>query len=123
MILAFKKEFVPKIKSGTKIHTIRRDKKREARAGTELELTHRERIFCNKTCKGTQRVFMTCESEDCLTISIDGRRISHKEQEDLAINSGFNCYDTFYVWFITKIELNEDEVYSGRIIHWTDKRY
>jgi len=123
MKLEFKAHFECKLLDGSKIHTIRRGKGRKIKQGTGLELMHKEREMAHTVCTGTQRVFMTYQWGDYLSISVGAREITHKEQEDLAFNSGFESYDDFYMWFFKKIEAHPDELYSGRIIHWTDKRY
>ena len=48
-------------------------------------------------------------------IFIDERLISKKEAEQLAINDGFDSYESFIKYF--------DREFSGKIIHWTNLKY
>lgn len=125
MILVFKKQFESKIKAGTKIHTIRKDKDRTWSQGKLIEFTNDNNsdIFGALQCTGCQSIFITYEYGRYFTISIDGREIDISEHEELAENSGFDSYNQFYDWFMPKIQRHPDQQYSGRIIHWTNKRY
>jgi hypothetical protein len=50
-----------------------------------------------------------------LDLIIDGRLLEINEVEKFAHNDGFDSLEDFFAYF------NED--FTGKIIHWTDKRY
>jgi len=133
MIIGFKERFVDKIKSGTKIHTIREDKHDRWSEGRKIYLatgvrTKNYQQFAEKTCTGTQKISIRYyDNKQRVRITIDDRffgtafydqgRISYyvSELEDLARNDGFDSVDEFFQWF------HKD--FAGKIIHWTQLKY
>lgn len=120
----FKKKptgFVPKIKKGIKIHTIREDKSNRWRAGLKIHFATGVRSK-NYNCfkKGVVKSIQKIEIKWNETwfypfVYIDGRLLHLMEIEKLAINDGFETIDDFCKWF--------DKDFTGKIIHWTDFKY
>lgn len=129
MVLAFKHQFVHKIWSGQKIHSIREDKKNRWHPGQKIHMatgvrTNNYTCFSDSNiCTGTQRIFMTYFSGKMIEISIDEHYLSHSEIDQLVKNDGFDSYDDFFNYFYPMIMAHKDEYFSGKIIHWTDFRY
>ena len=75
-------------------------------------------------CDGTQKIqFVWKEQADpndlSLSIFIDGRKITDQHTLDLlALNDGFDSYAEFIKW-----ESWDKKSFTGKIIHWTSKRY
>jgi hypothetical protein len=131
MILGFHPQFVLKIKNGTKIHTIRQDKKNRWHDGMKIHFATGVRSkryvqFQSGKCKSTQIIIIKHRKGDfpqkgiwidgVLRFSING--VLHNGTEfmtTLALNDGFKNYDDFFDWF--------DKDFEGKIIHWTDFRY
>lgn len=113
------------LKVAPKLHTIRIDEKRRWRAGKDIHFFINNRkpnmfMFAPVTkVVSTQSIFMTYFHE--LEISIDSRQLCHAEIDELFKNDGFNNFDDFESYFLS--QMNEDKEFSGKIIHWTDKRY
>ncbi len=55
---------------------------------------------------------------DEIGVSIDQKSLTLKEISELAINDGFESTRRFFEWFE-----NYGSEFSGKLIHWTDKRY
>lgn len=117
MILGFKKQFVPKILDGTKIHTIREDKHNRWKAGQLINFatgvrTKDYKEFKKGKCVSVQKIYI--DSESC-TISVDGRWLKKDEMEKLTFNDGFVTWEHLFMWF--------RDGFSGKIIHWTAYKY
>lgn len=129
MILSFKKQFVEPIKTGRKIHTIRKDPSRRWKRGKNIHFstgvrTKKYECFGNGECKSTQTVFMTYAYNDLIEISIDGAELfDYKERLEFAQNDGFDTWEDFFNWFYPIIQADPNKEFSARLIHWTDKRY
>ncbi len=126
MVLPFKKQFKEPIISGTKIHAIRDDKTNRWKAGKVIHMatgvrTKQYECFNIAECVSTQRIFIT--KEWTLEVSIDHRELSPSEILTLAKNDGFEGIADFENWFVPLIDKDENLCYSGKLIHWTDKRY
>lgn len=114
-----------------KKHTIRRDSKNRWKEGNDIHF-----IIYNRTparmqfapvvkVQSIQKIeisyhqikdwkgFIT--NNNAPMIRIDGCVMSGSEAEELAINDGFDSLDAFFEWF--------SEDFTGKIIHWTDKKY
>jgi len=128
MILGFNKRFPDKILSGEKIHTIREDKHNRWEIGRWIHFatgvrTPEYKCFKQDICDGTQKIEIKYNLpwSDFPSVYIDGHLFSYFIERDwevlyeLARNDGFKDFKEFCGWF------NKD--YSGKIIHWTSKRY
>ena len=132
MILSFKKEFEPLIKSGSKIHTIREDAPNRWNKGRNIHFATGVRsknynCFKEGEVKSIQYVFMTYH-EGRFELSIGNNRfydtyLNFSEIELLAKNDGFENLEEFQKWFITLIEKHPEHHFSGKIIHWTNFKY
>lgn len=129
MILAFKQQFIEPIIHGNKIHTVREDPKKRWHKDRIIHFatgvrTKHYKEFNSGICTGVQKVFMTYAYNDLIEISIDGRELSwHHERLEFAQNDGFENWEDFFNWFYPIIKASKDECFSGKIIHWTGKRY
>lgn len=75
-------------------------------------------------CLGTQEVFMTYAHNDLIEISIDDHELfGYSERLEFAQRDGFDTWQQFFDWWYPIIMKSEDEAYSGKLIHWTNKRY
>ena len=105
-----------------KIHTIREDKKERWQIGTKID------FFINVRQKNmfrfapvlpvlsTQKVeIIHTKKLNGIIVNIDGRRLSPSELQDFALNDGFDTLNEFIAYF------NKD--FTGKLIHWTAKRY
>jgi hypothetical protein len=128
MILGFKKKvygretnFKEKILEGNKIHTIREDSKNRWRRGKMIHFCYGVRTkkyenFKQSLCTGYQKIRITHHVDGMnIVIFVDNRKLETKEIYELSANDGFEDICFFLEWF------RED--FSGKIIHWTDKRY
>lgn len=130
MILSFKERFVPLIKTGDKIHTIRADKHDLWIEGRKIHFWHSNPRNVNghpypfevpdkEICLGIQKIEITSQkyfgADVMRNVFIDGILLSPREVEELAVNDGFNRHRSFFKWF--------DGPFVGKIIHWTEKRY
>lgn len=126
MILTFSiPEFPDAIMTGIKIHTIRRDTTQRWRPGMSINFW-----FGNpRNIKSVPPPFAFGTSHDWTVTSIqsisiwpatkliyiDGRLLPHDERRQLAIHDGFKNLGEFWNYFT--------EPFSGRLIHWTEKKY
>jgi hypothetical protein len=125
MILGFKKQFVPLIKNGSKIHTIREDKKERWKQGNKIHFatgvrTKNYQQFGILECSSTQRIniiynYPQNHAFNSVNVFIDGVMVPPQKIEELAQNDGFETVDDFFKWFNTD--------FDGKIIHWTDLKY
>lgn len=144
MILGFKKQFVPLIVAGTKIHTIREDKHNRWKAGNKIHFATGTRTkhynqFSEGACVSVQSIilvnhgnFYHCRIQIGENEYIHNDCVEHKHIKfyngsfpattkllnDLCKNDGLSWED-FKKWFIP----NEGDKFVGKIIHWTDFRY
>lgn len=109
-----------------KLHTIRADKNDRWYEGVTIDfyINNRQpnmfRFAPRITCSSTQDIFMTnYEGRFQITVD-DDTQMYYPDIEKLAINDGFDSYDDFREYFISQMV---DEVFSGKIIHWTNLRY
>lgn len=128
MILGFKKyiqhigptSFKEKILAEEKIHSIRRDEKDRWRAGRKIHMAYGVRTkfyecFMESECVSVETILIGYLHDCLLYVKIGDKVLSQDEQEELALNDGFDSLQDFCNYF------NHD--FSGKIIHWTKKRY
>lgn len=143
MLLGFKKQFVPLILFGEKIHTIREDKHNRWKAGNIIHFatgirTKNYNQFMTGECKSVQPILLVnhgnhvyCKIQigenqyihnDCVeyeNIKFYKRHLSKGGLlVDLCKNDGLE-WQAFKDWFVPK---NGDK-FEGKIIHWTDFTY
>ena len=121
--------FIKPILEGTKIHTVREDGTNRWKRGNKIHAatgvrTPNYNCFKEMQCVSVQRVFMTYAYNDLIQVSIGGREL-HTDQERLefAQNDGFAEWKDFYNWFFPLIQKHPNKCFSGKVIHWTKKRY
>lgn len=122
MILGFKPQFVEKILSGSKIHTIREGIRSRWREGMKIHFatgvrTKNYKQFKEGICMGTRRIEIEPDSKTVFIIvnQTGVATFNNKGVETLAKNDGFDSVDDFWVWF--------NQPFSGRIIYWTKEPY
>lgn len=108
---------IEKIRSGQKIHTIRKDKKERIKVGMQLDhctgvRTKKFKKHLKDVCKRIDHVFIEPRPK---RVWINGILITELEFQLLFHNDGFDNADEFWAYF------NETEVY--RLIQWTDFQY
>lgn len=114
MILGFKPIFVDKIKSDSKIHSIRKGNRWKPGAKIHFATgvrTKKYKQFGLGECIRVQSIEIYFPSGNVL---IDGNFFFDKER--LAKNDGFNSFDEMLDWF------GKDGI-KGQIIHWTNYKY
>jgi len=130
MVLAFKSKFVDKIKSGSKIHTIRSDNKNRWQPGLMIHFatgvrTRMYHEFAKGVCIAIQDFEIKYDYEDRKTTAhvfveneLFGQvvwfdcclKASSFSVDMLAANDGFSKVDDFFEWF--------DTDFKGKLIHW-----
>lgn len=125
MVIGFRKEFVSKIKSGSKLHTIRKDELLRWKKGMTMHMatgvrTANYKCFKKTICTSIQSIRIVhfdgqghCKS--WASVWIDGKPMSDNQVRKLAVNDGFESPSEFFKWFNTN--------FTGRIIHWAKKKY
>ena len=149
MILSFKKQFVPSILNGDKIHTIREDKHSRWKKGNQIHFatgarTKRYNQFFGGECKSVQGIILvnhgnhvycriqtgenTYIHNDCCElehIKWYSQRLERNKSNQIYGLLGDLCqndglgWDDFKKWFVP----NQGDKFVGKIIHWTDFRY
>ena len=131
--LSFQKQFVPKIRSGEKEHTIRGWRKRAFVTGDLLALYYGMRtkqceLLMRRTCTHARPIVIANSGRkfpgwDAVVdgkhqfglypqIEIDGTRLADDEMESLARRDGFvDLFAMAQFWDLTK-------PFSGQIVHW-----
>jgi hypothetical protein len=132
MILLFDKRFIKPIQDGIKIHTIRLDEKNRWKGFKVIHFKawsgkgYRSPmidIIERKSMHGHQHVFMSI-NEGHLRITINMTQLfSYAEKNEFAIKEGFDNWQDFENYFYPIVDKMKDQCYSGKLIHWTDKRY
>lgn len=148
MILSYSRDqFIPAIKEGIKIHTIRTDSKRRWKPGMKIQhwrgnprnVKQNPYQFAEGECNGTQDIYIQSKRKnfyggrDFPMIEVwigtfstgsrqpytaNGRWITDEEVQLLAQNDNLTL-DEFREWFVP----DNQPVFQGRIIHFTDFRY
>ena len=117
MVLGFKENFVDKILDGSKIHTIREDKKNRWKAGNKIHFATGIRskdynCFKEGKCFATEKIFIDKRKR---IILIEGQELSETTMNCLAVNDGFKRTLELFSFF--------PEPFTGKIIHWTRGTY
>jgi hypothetical protein len=130
MVLSFKKEFKNKILKGTKIHTIREDKPNRWKRGNKIHFatgvrTKNYNEFKFLMCISTQRVDLSCNFSigSRVHINVEGKLLNIVDRLKFAQNDGFETYEDFEGWFMPLIAETGKNIFTAKIIHWTNKRY
>jgi hypothetical protein len=132
MILPFKTQFVEPILNGSKIHTIRADRGKRWQPGCTIQMatgvrTKAYKCFHTATCTRVQEIVIDFAVPVGFEVYIDARRLSLPEIETLAERDGFTGefpmmrvlgFVDFFIY-----QADENEKFTGRLIHWTDTNY
>lgn len=115
MILGFKPRFEGKIAEGTKVHTIREDKKNRWTKGRTIHFavgvrTKAYRQIGTGVCTSVQAIKINKPY-----VTVDNRPLTLDEINELAIRDGFTDVDAFFEWF--------SQSFEGKLIHWTEFKY
>jgi hypothetical protein len=127
--LNYKKQFAPKILDGSKIHTIRRMRKRPFKADDRLYHFTGQRIkggcirLLENECVYVIDIFMKSiglglYKDIFIQIHLNDTefiRIKYDDRKKLAINDGFNNYEDFKQFFI-----DSGLPFHGQLIGWTE---
>jgi hypothetical protein len=118
------------LKVNPKLHTLRDDINDRWQVGMMIDFfinvrTKKMFRFAPKLpVVETQHVLMTYHSNDVIQISIDGNELfGYAERLKFAINDGFDTWEDFFNYFYPKIKAAPKEIYTPKLIHWTDKKY
>jgi len=132
MILSYSKhDFIEAIIQGEKIHTIRTDVKKRWKAGMSIQHWRgnprnvhskvKPYQFHEGVCDGVQEVRIECMNRSSFGIQykvwIGLKILSGTETHLLAVRDGLTVKE-FSEWF-----LKDQDVFIGRIIHFTPLRY
>lgn len=119
MILGFKKSmgFKEKILNFSKKHTIREDKYDRWKQGRMIQFAYGVRTkqfekFAEMPCLGIQKIRIVYLMNRFEALYVDGKKLTHLQIRELAINDGFESMEDFFLWF--------KESFEGKIIHWTN---
>lgn len=134
MLLTFSQDsFVDAIKRGTKIHTIREDKKCRWKVGMKIHFWRgnpRNNKGVNKpypfmipgeepVVKRIDDIRIYLEPDNYLLIDVNGRTLGPYAHDSLIMNDGFYGNTSFKKWFLP----DGKREFTGRLIHWTDFEY
>lgn len=116
MILPFKPQFVSKILSGSKVHTIRKDEKNRWQVGKKIHFatgvrTKQYHCFATGVVTKIQELEMI-PFQQGQVISLDGITLTVLESIWLAEKDGFDSIQDFWNFF------KDSEYKKGRLIHW-----
>jgi len=126
MLLGFKKQFIPKIHNGSKIHTVRKRRKVQPKIEeslhmyTALRTIHCELISNKEKLKGVQSFRMIVMGY-IIKIWVDRRQLTKKETHEFAINDGFDNLKEFAKYWTNGT--GKVGVINHQIFHWTDFKY
>ena len=134
MVIGFKKQFVPKILDGSKIHTIREDATNRWWKGRLMDMatgvrTKQYNKFTEQFCISTQKFqikwnipFGEEYKGRLFKVFIDDRCMNNNFYlnnepmlQVIARNDGFDSVSDFLDWF--------SEDFTGKLIHWTELSY
>jgi hypothetical protein len=121
MILNFKPQFVDKIISGQKIHTIRKDKHNRWRDGMQIQFytgarTKQAKMFAKGVVRKIDIVAIRDNQMHFREVAING----HRTNEDrVAKLDGFIDTDSFFNFFREQYGTKEGSIcFNGKIIYW-----
>jgi hypothetical protein len=138
MLIGFKKQFAPRILDGSKIFTIRNERKVPPKIGETIHMysglrtKYSELISKEHKYTGSQlvRIYIDSQSKDLMKINIsiadnDGskyRYLKEAEQVSFAKHDGFRSIREFGEYWLKENKVKTLIAYKV-IYHWTDLRY
>lgn len=119
------------IKAGIKIHTLRTDRTGRWREGMQIHHCYSfrskggYRCFHKNECTGVQKVLLVLTHNKFLTINVNRKNITQDEGYEFIKNDGFDSMEDFIDWFfpLNKKGVRPVTMWTGKVIHWTNKRY
>ncbi len=112
---SFQERFIPLIKNGTKTQTIRKKRKGQAKPGSPLYLYFGLRTkYCKKIAERVCKSVVEIIIEGDGNVLIGGRKLSTIEKERLAVQDGFENFETMFLWWNQTHNLP----FIGDIIYW-----
>ncbi len=128
-IYNFKPQFVAPIKFGTKLHTIRAERKdgRVPKPGDDLKLftglrqKGKATVIDMKPCVSVKGVLITHSGDpECpVTVCVQGKELAREELARLARNDGFSDLHSFSQYFAGQANLP----LVGHLISWAEVEY
>ena len=110
---SFKQQFVAKVESGEKLHTIRAKRKNRPRVGQTFYGYYGLRTKqCRKLVESVITRVQDIVIDDLCGIMVDGDGLSLVEREELAVADGFSNYEQMLRFWDGRLP------FSGDIIHW-----
>lgn len=117
MVLGFKPQFVEPILNGTKIHTIREDKKNRWQYGRSIQMatgvrTKNYKCFAQRVCLGFRTIEINPNTKTVIFTQANGQNhtLNDLQIELLALNDGFKTVQDFWNWF--------NKPFKGKLIFW-----
>lgn len=122
-LYGFKQQFIPKIESGEKTHTIRGKRKHLDKPGNTMFLyyalrTKQCRLIAKRTCTKVQEIEIFLrdpKNRMSETVVIDGIELSADEREHLAVRDGFSNWNEMLDFWLT----NNSLPFAGHMYHWS----
>lgn len=112
-----------------KIHTVRLDLLDRWKVGMLIHpvinnrTPDRKQFAITTPCTRVQNIILSLDKDKDILIEIDSRELSYTERIQFAFNDGFDNWTDFVLYWQPFIENSEDNVYDGKLIHWTDIKY
>jgi len=129
MILTFNPQFIEPIKAGTKIHTIRADKKGRWKPGTKIHFwkgnpRNKHQLpyqFQSGICTDVKFVMLDFIENDVLVLSTKFKGTNKlltgiSKLDEFAVNDGFENWECMKQWFLD--EYPEIKVFEGKLIYF-----
>lgn len=118
---SFKRQFIPAMWHGTKLHTMRRDRKdgKVPKVGVRfigcfgMRTKHFRRLFQTPTTKVQRAVIWRAHAQGC-SVFLDGRALPQSEIQQLAKADGFDQYEAFMDFFVP----TQGDKWTGHLIHF-----
>ena len=134
---SFKTRFAEPILAGTKLHTVRAPRKRDARPGEELQLyrgmrTRQCALIARETCAAVLRIFV-CPTDDWIAVEEgyrwpgrkpqsalpSGRKYTYVDADAFARRDGFADWEEMRgFWLDEHPETGDGIVFEGVLIGW-----
>jgi hypothetical protein len=113
----FQRRFVPKIRSGEKMHTIRAVRAHPDKPGNTLHLytglrTKKAKLLMRVPCVKVEEITIWNLRRIGVMVEIDGELLRSDEKEALAQRDGFANFEEMIEFWSGRLP------FSGHIIHW-----
>ena len=129
MLLGYKNQFVPKIESGIKCHTIRAKRKNPIKQGDTLHhyanvRQKSMRLISKNECTKVQEIEIRIK-DGKIDVWVGQAHINGRTLEKLVLHDGFNSVEEFQAFWEKHPSSKTDKSgvtlsFEGDLIHWTD---